>query len=203
MVTRMQRSRGILVSVAAHTAAAALLFVTIAHAPVVAPYKLPGTASGTHLLTYYSPGSAASRHAPTARPVEAKQLTEAKLTPTPPVPMKKPTPDQTDAEKGTGSTQLSGLGQGDITIALVRFYPSPQPDLSTLSPGQQGDVVLEAVIDPQGNIQKLTLMQGLTPAINQEVLAKVQTWTFKPAERNGIPVASAQEIHFHYERTRA
>lgn len=199
----MQQTRGMLVSIAAHLSVAALLLLTIQHAPTIAPYKLPGTASGTHLLTYYSPGSATNQHAPTARPVEAKQPTSAKLTPTPPVPTAKPKLDQTSTEKGTGTDQLSGLGQGDISIALVRFYPSPQPDLSTLNPGQQGDVILEAVIDEQGKIAKLTLMEGLTPAINQEVLAKVQTWTFQPAKRNGTPVQSAQELHFHYERTRA
>ncbi|MFN2977219.1 energy transducer TonB [Terriglobus aquaticus] len=189
-----------ILSLAAHLSAAALLLVTIQHAPSIAPYKLPGTASGLHLLTYYSPGSAADQRAQTTRPVEAKKPNVTK--PRPPIPTTKPSTDQTSAEKGTGSSQLSGLGQGDISIALVRFYPSPQPDLSTLSPGQQGDVVLEAVIDEAGKISKLTLMEGLTPAIDQEVLAKVQTWTFQPAKRNGTPVQSAQELHFHYERAR-
>ena len=196
----MQRPHGTYLSIALHAAAAALLFLGVQHAPSIAPYKLPGTASGTHLLTYYSPGAAANRHAATTLPTVAKQTAPAKIVPTPSAPT--PKPDTSSAEKGTGANPLSGLGQGDITIALVRYFPSPQPDLKTLSPGQQGDVVLEAVIDEQGKIAKLTLMEGLTPAINQEVLARVQTWTFQPAERNGTPVQSAQELHFHYERAR-
>lgn len=194
----MQRPYGTSISIAIHTAAAALLLLGIHHAPTIAPFKLPGTASGTHLLTYYSPGAAASRHAATALPTVAKQTAPAKFVPTPAAPT--PKPDTSSAEKGTGSNPLSGLGQGDITIAMVRYFPPPQPDLSTLSPGQHGNVILEAVIDEEGKIAKLTLMEGLNPSINDEVLAKVQTWTFKPAERNGTPVQSAQEIHFYYER---
>ncbi|WP_419805427.1 energy transducer TonB [Terriglobus sp.] len=196
----MQRSRAMYVSVAAHAATAALLLLGIHHAPTIARFKLPGTASGTHLLTYYSPGAAANHHAAAILPTEAKQTAPAKILPTPSAPT--PKPDTSSAEKGTGANPLSGLGEGDITIALVRYFPSPQPDLSTLSPGQHGNVILEAVIDEQGNIAKLTLMEGLTPSINHEVLAKVQTWTFKPAERNGTPVQSAQEISFYYERIR-
>jgi hypothetical protein len=28
----------------------------------------------------------------------------------------------------------------------------------------------------------------------------VNQWTYVPAMKNGVPVASVQELHFHYER---
>jgi protein TonB len=36
--------------------------------------------------------------------------------------------------------------------------------------------------------------------VEQQVIATVQTWTFTPATRNGTPIASEQELLFHYER---
>jgi protein TonB len=36
--------------------------------------------------------------------------------------------------------------------------------------------------------------------VDESVLATVQTWTFKPATKDGKPVASEQQLLFHYER---
>ncbi|HEY4010865.1 MAG TPA: energy transducer TonB, partial [Acidobacteriaceae bacterium] len=89
---------------------------------------------------------------------------------------------------------------GNISIALVQFHPRPQPDLSTLTPGASGDVVLDALIDAQGHIAHLSIAKSLGPSVDQQVIATVQTWTFTPATRNGAPIASEQELLFHYER---
>jgi protein TonB len=36
--------------------------------------------------------------------------------------------------------------------------------------------------------------------IDQTILATIQTWTFKPATKDGVAVSSQQELLFHYER---
>jgi hypothetical protein len=54
--------------------------------------------------------------------------------------------------------------------------------------------------DGHGKIAELTLMQGLGPAIDDAVIALVNQWYFVPATKNGVPVPSVQELHFHYER---
>ena len=60
--------------------------------------------------------------------------------------------------------------------------------------GTAGDVILDAVIDERGHILQLTVVKGLTPAMNQQVIATVQQWTYTPAMRGGTPVASGQEL---------
>jgi protein TonB len=32
------------------------------------------------------------------------------------------------------------------------------------------------------------------------VIATIRQWTFNPANRDGHPIASEQELHFHYEK---
>jgi len=191
------RSKSPLLSVAVHAATILLLVVWAHHLPRIAPFRLPGTAKGLTLLTYYSPGS--SKPSATDSPVRSKRTKTAKTesrkiadTPTPPAPPR--------ADAGAGNTTESGLGEGDIRIALLQHFPYPHPDLSALAHGTRGDIILDAVIDANGKIAKLTMTRGLGFGIDEAVLATVQQWTFKPATRNGTPVSSEQELHFHYER---
>ena len=44
------------------------------------------------------------------------------------------------------------------------------------------------------------MLQGLDPAIDDAVIETVNQWVYVPAMKNGVPVASVQELHFHYER---
>jgi protein TonB len=163
----------------------------------VAPYKIPGTAQGITLLTYYAPGSPAQA----VNDVPVKQTikpTSAATLHSPVAPPKPKEPAAPAAETGTGSSPESGLGEGDIRIAFQTFSPHPTPDLPH---GIKGDVILNAVIDEHGKIADLTLLKGLGPAIDDTVIATVKQWSFTPATRNGIPIPSEQELHFHYERS--
>lgn len=189
--------RGPLFSILAHALIALAVAVAIHLAPRVAPFRLPGTAKGLTLLTYYSPGSRkpvasdSSVHSKHERPTHvAGRKSVDTLAP--------PAPARADA--GSAGTQESGLGEGDIRIALQQHFPSPQPDLSVLPHGTAGEVVLDAVIDEHGRISTLTLLKGLAPSIDTVVMATVRQWIFTPATKDGVPVASEQEFHFHYER---
>ena len=193
-------NRGQLLSVVVHLGLASLIVGGIGIAsPKVMPYRLPGTAQGVSALTYYSPGSPqlVSSESPSKtiekkhtiaskkRSEEAPQVTQAQ---------------QSTTETGIGTSARSGLGEGDITIALQTFFPYPKPDLSGLPHGTKGDVILDAVIDEHGKISQLTLLKGLGSPIDQTVIATVQSWSYTPAMKNGVPVSSEQELHFHYER---
>jgi protein TonB len=190
-------SQGPILSLAVH-AAVFLVFALLAYrTPRIAPFRLPGTAKGLTLLTYYSPGS--SKPSATDATVHSKRTKSARTesrkdvdTPTPPAPPR--------ADAGTGNTTESGLGEGDIRIAMLQHFPYPHPDLSALAHGTRGDVILDAVIDEHGRITGLTLLKGLDPSVDQAVIATVRQWLFTPATRDGVPVVSEQEFHFHYER---
>jgi protein TonB len=185
-------------SVAVHAAIFLLLAIWAYRTPRVALFRLPGTAKGLTLLTYYSPGS--SKPSATDSPVRSKRTKDAKTetrkalvkTPAPPAPPR--------ADAGTGNTTESGLGEGDIRIALLQHFPYPHPDLSALAHGSKGDVILDAVIDEHGKVTGLTLLKGLDPSIDQAVIATVRAWLFTPATKDGVPVVSEQEFRFHYER---
>ncbi len=198
MNPKLQTSRATVVSIAAHTLALLLLAGVFHFAPRPAPLRLPGTSLGVRTISYYAPGSVAASHAP--EPV--KQAPDKPL-PTPTTPtLKAPPPPApaTDAPKeaGTGASAQSGLGQGNINIALQKVFPYPALQVPR---GTHGDVILNAVIDEHGTISDLTVVSGLGPDLDNQVLAIVRGWLYSPATRNGIPVVSEQELRFHYERS--
>jgi protein TonB len=184
-------------SIAAHALLLAAILATGRYATTIAPMKLPGTAHGTRLIPVYSLGGA------TGTLAETKPDTSSRaLTPSLPKPKPAPSPQPSGAatSPGTGSSGDAALGDGNINVALVRNHPTPSPDLSALPHGTRGDIMLSIVIDANGHITDIKLDRGLSPAIDQSVIATVQQWNFAPATRNGQPIASEQELLFHYER---
>lgn len=194
---RLKRSEGI--SIAAHLLLLLVVAGVFHRAPKIAPYKLPGTSQGVQLLTSYAPGSPkrATSEIAAKVPDKVKLTSPAHAAAAPPKPAEAQAPS---VDSGSGSTAQSGLGEGQISIAFVKFFPHPTPDLSALPHGTKGDVILNAVIDAQGKITDLTLVKGLGPPVDDEVIAAVRQWTYNPATKNGTPVPSEQELHFHYER---
>ena len=192
------------------TGASALLHVLVLVALVhswrgwVAPMLLPGDEHGTRMMMAYLPGRAA---ASTSAPVKAavvKPAPPTKLDRAPlPVKQAKVVPASANSSTAANPNAQTGddaKGSGDVDIALVKFFPAPKPDLSKMPHGTSGEVVLDAVIDADGKIAKLTAKKTLGYGIDENVIATVQQWIFQPATKDGKPVASEQELHFHYER---
>ncbi|WP_158788364.1 energy transducer TonB [Granulicella sp. L46] len=186
-------------SIAVHACVlAALLYV---RSPQLAPVERPGDASGHLLSLTYAPGMSAP-----AATLQSEKAPPRKRVPAPSVPA--PTPAQPEVAAAptaatsspNASSGVDALGDGDTTVALVVAHPSPKPDLSQLPSGTSGDVIVDVVIDKDGRIAKYTMMRGLGHGVDQTVLATIQQWTFQPATRNGVPVASEQELLFHYVR---
>ncbi len=91
-------------------------------------------------------------------------------------------------------------GEADVSVAMADFYPAPKPDLSVLPHGTSGDVVIDIVIDEDGKVVETQVDQGMGHGLDEAVMAVLQTWTFTPATRAGKPVASKQQLLFHFER---
>jgi periplasmic protein TonB len=187
------------------TAHALLLAAILYHGPVhIAPVTLPGTDHGHNLLLTYLPGTT-SAQSTVANPKSKPQPTEHNIAHQIPPQQKTnavvaPKQYSTETAKTTSTAGNDALGSGNIDIAQVSYFPRPQPSLAALPRGTKGDVILEVVIDETGKISDLKLTSGLGHGIDEAVIATVQQWTFHPATQNGHPVASEQELHFHYEK---
>ena len=86
----------------------------------------------------------------------------------------------------------------DVRPAYPVVFPDPPVSRADIAAGQQGDVVVEVSIDKLGNVIEMRLLQGMGPSIDDKVLATLRNWRYKPATRDGEPIAEKHDVHFHY-----
>jgi protein TonB len=174
--------------------------------------SLPGTAQGRRIELTYLPGGESAAAANRRKSVAAKlppprvnpdskpALQMAQIAPAAAAVAAQDSPEGSLAPSSgrTGAASNDALGTDDIQIALTTYSPSPVPDLSQLPRGKQGDVIVDITIDPTGKVADLQILQALGYGVDGKVADTVKTWMFHPATRDGVPVASVQELHFHF-----
>ena len=119
-------------------------------------------------------------------------------------------PHQTDEHPTEAKVQALSMGSpnGDAIRgslagwaarpALPLNFPDPHVHASELPPGVTGDVIVEVTIDAAGNITNKKVLQSIGYGIDEKVLAVLENWRFTPATILGRPVASRQDVHFHF-----
>jgi len=90
---------------------------------------------------------------------------------------------------GECQTQRDG---GNVPKAI--YSPSPDFSESASKANVQGDVVLRLVVDEQGLPTNVHITQPLGYGLNEQALKRVKEWRFKPAEKDGKPVATEVEV---------
>lgn len=215
--TRRRSVNSTILSVAAHAALVGLVVLVLRQHPVQV-FSLPGTDLGTRVELSYMPGRAPAPAAHPERKVKPKAVSGPPISPSPTV--AKAAPDSvhlpplphltvTEAAPSPNvsspasavpdsSSGSDSYGSGAIQIALTTYSPSPAPDLSALPHGVQGDVVVDVTIDPTGKVADLAVLHTVGYGIESSVIGTLKTWTFRPATKDGSPIASVQELHFHF-----
>jgi TonB family protein len=64
---------------------------------------------------------------------------------------------------------------------------------------EEGDVIIEITIDEGGNIVDKKVLHSITAAIDEKVLLALDSWHFHPATRDGVPIPSKQDVHYHFK----
>ena len=145
-------------------------------------------APGTTLITH-SKLSLPSRNAP-AKPVQHVALERGKENNAAAVTRKAGSPY---------STHNAGALMGvDIMPALPTIFPDPPVERADIPRGVTGDVIVEITIDERGNVIETRLLRGLGYGIEDKVITTLYQWHFRPAMRDGVPIPSKQDVHFHY-----
>lgn len=109
------------------------------------------------------------------------------------------TPTSNGAAGTTTGTLSYGYADGhEIRPAYPVVYPDPIVARAVCPPGLKGDVIVEVTIDDHGNIIATRLLSGLGHGVDERVVAVLQNWRYNPATRDGAPIPSQQDVHFHF-----
>ena len=122
---------------------------------------------------------------------------------------------RTNSQDNSSTQTLSALGHGAQAGALYGtlnngpfFGNEIRPALPVATsdpmvypwqlPAAPGNEIIEITIDERGEIVRKTVLQSLGPDIDDKCLAALENWHFRPATRNGAPIASKQDAVFHF-----
>lgn len=96
---------------------------------------------------------------------------------------------------GDGDGPVAGEGESQpirFTVGMTKPEPirqiQPRYTENARRAGVQGAVILEAVIDEQGNVTDVRVLRGLPMGLDREAVSAVQQWKFKPATMASKPI---------------
>ena len=61
----------------------------------------------------------------------------------------------------------------------------------------QGIVILEAIIDPSGNVTNVRVLRSI-PLLNKSAIEAVQQWKYEPTRLNGVPVPIVMTVTVNF-----
>ncbi len=95
-----------------------------------------------------------------------------------------------DAPPGTGRGGVDAVPvSGNILPTVKIYHPAPAYTEEARRARLQGVVILEATIDTKGEVVDVRVLKGLPLGLSESAVATAQQWRFKPATRDGQPVA--------------
>ncbi len=66
----------------------------------------------------------------------------------------------------------------------------------------EGSVTLAIMVDKKGDVTDATVVQGLGYGLDENAILAVKEWKYRPAERNGEPVAVKLQVTVNFYLSR-
>ena len=112
------------------------------------------------------------------------------------------TPRGAQAEPGAGAgvapVQPVQPPVAGVQPPVVLEESRPPYPAEALAARPSGEVLVTVTVTPSGDVAGTELARGVDPALDRAALAAASRWRFRPATRDGLPVASRVQLLFHF-----
>jgi hypothetical protein len=86
----------------------------------------------------------------------------------------------------------------EVKAAMPVFTPDPPILHGQVPDAARGkDVVMDVMINEQGEIVFAQVVQGVGNGVEQSIAETLRSWIFVPAKFNGVAIASQRQLTFH------
>jgi len=100
--------------------------------------------------------------------------------------------------RGCGISSGHAGFQGGVTEPVLLWKSEPEYSEEARKAKIQGTVIVSAEIDARGQVQNISIAQGLGLGLDEKAISAVQKWKFRPGTRNGKPVATPAIIQLSF-----
>ncbi len=88
--------------------------------------------------------------------------------------------------------------RGDVTKPVKLSGEAPQYSEIAKEARIQGTVILEAIIDKNGDIARVRTIKALPLELTDNAIAAVKTWKYEPATLEGKPVSVYYQLRINF-----
>jgi len=99
-----------------------------------------------------------------------------------------PAPSPPDTAEEDAMPDLSGGGVKDVIPPQNISAPQPRYTRLARRARVQGVVIVQAMIDKNGNVKVDRVVKGLPGCLTEEAVLAIEKWKFRPAQLNGKPI---------------
>jgi TonB family protein len=96
--------------------------------------------------------------------------------------------------------KVYAVGNG-VSLPVARYKPEPPYTKEARAAKLAGTVVLQAVIGADGSVANVKVIKPLDAGLSANAVETVRTWKFKPAQKDGKPVACRVTIEVSFRLT--
>jgi bla regulator protein blaR1 len=83
-------------------------------------------------------------------------------------------------------------------LPVPLYQERPQYTPAAMAAQIEGSVLLEAVVLPDGTTGSVTVVRSLDPGLDQEALAALKRWTWRPGTRGGEPARISVQVQLTF-----
>lgn len=106
-----------------------------------------------------------------------------------------PAPAPPPPPEPTGPLRVGGA----VKAPIVSHRVEPEYTETARQARMAGVVVVEAIIDKQGNVDQVKVVKGLSMGLSDAAVKAVRQWKFKPGTLNGEPVATIFNLTVNFK----